>query len=166
MAQATMAFPFTVPAVGQRHDGVPDAVVQRGCAWPNEYLYALNRSIPSLASGLDSGVIEDASNLVQSAPNGVMPASLCTAFTELRSTRSSRTSITTDDPAVAACADLAPDVQAQQTVDRIRALGAVQLLVSQNGGLMPFAFYNPFDVASGQQIGSNYDPTGNSTQGA
>jgi hypothetical protein len=37
--------------------------------------------------------------------------------------------------------------------------------VSQKGGLTPFAFYNPFDVASGQQIGSNYDPTGNSTQG-
>ena len=37
--------------------------------------------------------------------------------------------------------------------------------VSQNGGLTPFAFYNPFDVASGQQIGTNYDPTGNSTQG-
>jgi hypothetical protein len=36
--------------------------------------------------------------------------------------------------------------------------------VSQNAGLTPFAFYNPFDVASGQ-IGSNYDPTGNNTQG-
>jgi hypothetical protein len=36
---------------------------------------------------------------------------------------------------------------------------------ARKGGLMPFAFYNPFDVASGQQIGSNYDPTGNSTQG-
>jgi hypothetical protein len=32
-------------------------------------------------------------------------------------------------------------------------------------GLTPFAFYNPFDVASGQQIGSNYDSTGNNTQG-
>ena len=37
--------------------------------------------------------------------------------------------------------------------------------VSQKGGLTPFAFYNPFEVTSGQQIGSNYDPTGNSTQG-
>jgi hypothetical protein len=37
--------------------------------------------------------------------------------------------------------------------------------VSQNAGLTPFAFYNPFDVASGQQIGSNYDSTGNNTQG-
>ena len=37
--------------------------------------------------------------------------------------------------------------------------------VSQNAGLTPFAFYDPFDVASGQQIGSNYDPIGNNTQG-
>ena len=37
--------------------------------------------------------------------------------------------------------------------------------VSQNAGMTPFAFYNPFDVASGQQIGSNYDPTGNNTPG-
>jgi len=37
--------------------------------------------------------------------------------------------------------------------------------VSQNAGLTPFALYNPFDVALGQQIGSNYDPTGNNTQG-
>jgi hypothetical protein len=37
--------------------------------------------------------------------------------------------------------------------------------VSRNAGLTAFAFYNPFDVPSGQQIGSNYDPTGNETQG-
>ena len=37
--------------------------------------------------------------------------------------------------------------------------------VLQNGGLTPFAFYNPFDVASGQQIGSNFDAAGNNTLG-
>ena len=37
--------------------------------------------------------------------------------------------------------------------------------VTQNGGLTPFALYNPFDVAAGQQIGRNFDPTGNNTQG-
>jgi hypothetical protein len=31
--------------------------------------------------------------------------------------------------------------------------------------LTPFAFHNPFDVAAGRQIGSNYDHTGNNTQG-
>jgi hypothetical protein len=35
----------------------------------------------------------------------------------------------------------------------------------QSGGLTPFAFYNPLDVAAGQQIGSNFDLTGNNTQG-
>jgi hypothetical protein len=33
------------------------------------------------------------------------------------------------------------------------------------GGLNPFFFYDPFDVAVGAAIGSNYDPTGDSTQG-
>jgi hypothetical protein len=37
--------------------------------------------------------------------------------------------------------------------------------VSQKGGLTPFAFYNPFEVVASQQIGSNFDPTGNNTQG-
>jgi hypothetical protein len=35
----------------------------------------------------------------------------------------------------------------------------------QNGGLVPFLYYNPFDVAAGQEPGSNYDSTGNNTQG-
>lgn len=33
------------------------------------------------------------------------------------------------------------------------------------GGLKPFYFYDPFDPAPGQPIGSNYDPNGISTQG-
>jgi hypothetical protein len=28
-----------------------------------------------------------------------------------------------------------------------------------------FCFYNPFDVPTGAQIGSNYDPSGNNLQG-
>jgi hypothetical protein len=35
----------------------------------------------------------------------------------------------------------------------------------QNASLTPFAFYNLFDVATGQQIGSNNDPTGDNTNG-
>jgi hypothetical protein len=38
-------------------------------------------------------------------------------------------------------------------------------LESQKFGMAPFLFYDPFDVASGRQIGSNYDATGNNTQG-
>jgi hypothetical protein len=37
--------------------------------------------------------------------------------------------------------------------------------VSQNGGSTAFCFYDPFDVTTGQQIGSNYDPAGNNLQG-
>jgi hypothetical protein len=37
--------------------------------------------------------------------------------------------------------------------------------VAQNAGLTPLACYNPFDVASGQQMGSNCGPTGTSSQG-
>lgn len=33
------------------------------------------------------------------------------------------------------------------------------------GGLRPFYFYDPYDVAPGSRIGSNYDATGSSTQG-
>jgi len=33
------------------------------------------------------------------------------------------------------------------------------------GGLNAFYFYNPVDILPGQHIGSNYDPTGNNTQG-
>jgi hypothetical protein len=33
------------------------------------------------------------------------------------------------------------------------------------GGLKPFWFYDPFEPATGQPVGSNYDPTGVSTQG-
>jgi hypothetical protein len=33
------------------------------------------------------------------------------------------------------------------------------------GGLNPFYFYDPFDVIPPAKIGSNYDPTGDNTQG-
>jgi len=47
---------------------------------------------------------------------------------------------------------------AQQTIERVRALGAVQLLGVQNAGLTPFAFYNPFDwqpASRSQQLRSH-----------
>jgi hypothetical protein len=33
------------------------------------------------------------------------------------------------------------------------------------GGLLPFYYYDPFDVLTGHAVGSNYDATGVSTQG-
>ena len=69
------------------------------------------------------------------------------------------------DPAVAARGNIAADVPAQQASERSALSALYNFWVSQNGGLTPFAFYNPFDVAAGQQIGSNYDLTGNNIQG-
>jgi hypothetical protein len=105
-------------------------------------------------------------NLQQAAPNGVMPLSLCTAFTELREYAQLQNQY--HDGAVQR-SQLAQT--SRRTFRLSKRLSASQLSalfsfwVSQSGGLTPFAFYNPFDVAAGQQIDSNYDSTGNSTQG-
>jgi len=61
---------------------------------------------------------------------------------------------------------LRAELQAQQRLSASVLSALYSFWVSQKGGLTPFAFYNPFEVTSGQQIGSNYDPTGNNTQGA
>jgi hypothetical protein len=105
-------------------------------------------------------------NLVQAVPNGVMPLSLCTAFSEVR--------------AYAQLSNLYHDGSTQRsqlsqtsrrTFRQNKRLNAAALTtlynfwVAQNGGLTPFAYYNPFEPAAGEQIGSNYDPTGASTQG-
>jgi len=105
-------------------------------------------------------------NLQQAAPNGVMPLSLCTAFTELREYAQLQNQY--HDGAVQR-SQLAQT--SRRTFRLSKRLSASQLSalfsfwVSQSGGLTPFAFYNPFEVAANQQIGSNYDSTGNSTQG-
>jgi len=105
-------------------------------------------------------------NLQQAAPNGVMPNSLCTAFTELREYAQLQNQYR--DGTI----QRSPLAQTSRRTFRLSKRLSASLLsalynfwVSQNGGLTPFAVYNPFDVAAGQQIGSNYDPTGNNTQG-
>ena len=70
-----------------------------------------------------------------------------------------------DDPAFAAGADLAADLPARKRLSASQLSTLYSFWVAQNGGLTPFGFYNPFDVTAGQQIGSNYDPTGNNLQG-
>jgi hypothetical protein len=105
-------------------------------------------------------------NLQPAAPNGVMPLSLCTAFTELREYEQLQNQYHDGTVQRSQLAQTS-----RRTFRLSKRLSASALLalynfwVSQNGGLTPFAFYNPFDVAAGQQIGSNYDPTGNNTQG-
>ena len=105
-------------------------------------------------------------NLVQSEPNGVMPASLCTAFTELCEYVQLQNQY--HDGTIQR-SQLAQTSRRTFRLSKRLSASALSALynfwISQNGGLTPFAFYNPFDVAAGQQIGSNYDPTGNNTQG-
>jgi hypothetical protein len=57
-------------------------------AWARAFwrtLWRRRQSAKSTGAGFDGGVIPcQVSNLTQPEPNGVLPASLCTAFTELR----------------------------------------------------------------------------------
>jgi len=105
-------------------------------------------------------------NLQPAAPNGVMPLSLCTAFTELREYAQLQNQY--HDGTIQRSQLAQTSRRTFQLSKRLSASTLATLYnfwVSQNGGLTPFAFYNPFDVLAGQQIGSNYDPTGNNTQG-
>src|ERR1035441_6409147 len=105
-------------------------------------------------------------NLVQAEPNGVMPASLSTAFTELREYAQLQNQFR--DGTIQR-SQLAQTSRRTFRINKRLSASALSTLynfwVSQDGGLTSFAFYNPFDVAAGQQIGSNYDPTGNNMQG-
>jgi hypothetical protein len=105
-------------------------------------------------------------NLQPAAPNGVMPLSLCTAFTELREYAQIQSQYhdgTIQRSQLAQTSRRTFRLNKRLNVSALLAL--YNFWVSQNGGLTPFVFYNPFDVTAGQQIGSNYDPTGNNTQG-
>ena len=105
-------------------------------------------------------------SLQAAAPNGVMPASLCTAFTELREYAQLQNQYrdgTIQRSQLAQTSRRTFRLSKRLSASVLSAL--YTFWVSQKGGLTPFAFYNPFEVTSGQQIGSNYDPTGNSTQG-
>ena len=95
-----------------------------------------------------------------------MPASLCTAFTELREYSQLQNQYhdgTIQQSQLAQTSRRTFRLGKRLTASLLSAL--FSFWTSQNAGLTPFAFYNPFDVASGRQIGSNYDPTGNNTQG-
>jgi len=105
-------------------------------------------------------------NLQSAPPSGVMPASLSTAFTEVREYEQLQNQYhdgTVQRSQLAQTSRRTFRLSKRLSASVLSAL--YSFWVSQKGGLTPFAFYNPFEVASGQQIGSNYDPTGNSTQG-
>jgi len=95
-----------------------------------------------------------------------MPASLCTAFTQVREYAQLQNQYhdgTIHRSQLAQTSRRTFRLAKRLTASALDAL--YDFWVSQNGGLTPFVFYDPFDVAAGQQIGSNYDPTGNGTQG-
>ena len=105
-------------------------------------------------------------NLTQPEPNGVMPASLCTAFTELREHVQLQNQYHDGTIQRSQLAQTSRRTfRLNKRLDASALSALYNFWVSQNGGLTPFAFYNPFDVALGQQIGSSHDPTGNNTQG-
>src|ERR1035437_7287879 len=116
--------------------------------------------------GLTGAGFKVPGNLVQSAPNGVMPASLCTAFTELREYVQLQNQFhdgTIQRSQLAQTSRRTFRLSKRLSASVLSAL--YSFWVSQTAGLTPFAFYNPFDVVANQQIGSNYDSTGNNTQG-
>src|ERR1700691_6596336 len=98
-------------------------------------------------------------------PSGVMPASLCTAFTELREYVQLQNQYhdgTVQRSQLAQTSRRTFRLSKRLSASLLAAL--YSFWVSQNGGLTPFAFYNPFDVTSGHQIGRNYHPTQRKTQ--
>jgi hypothetical protein len=105
-------------------------------------------------------------SLQSASPSDVMPASLSTAFTELREYAQLQNQYHDGTIQRSQLAQTS-----RRTFRLSKRLSAQQLSglytfwVSQKGGLTPFAFYNPFEATAGQQIGSNYDATGNNTQG-
>lgn len=105
-------------------------------------------------------------NLIQWVSSVVMPPSLCTAFTEQREYVQLQNQY--HDGTIHRSQLAQTSRRTFRLAKRLNASSLSSLYsfwVSVNGGLTPFAFYNPFDVATGQQIGSNYDSTGINTQG-
>ena len=105
-------------------------------------------------------------NIAIAAPSGVMPATLCTAFTEVREYAQLQNQY--HDGTVQRTQLAQTSRRTFRLSKRLCAadLGTLYAFwVAKQGGLIPFAFYNPFEVAAGHDIGSNYDPTGNGTQG-
>jgi len=105
-------------------------------------------------------------NLQSASPSGVMPASLSTAFTESREYAQLQNQYrdgTIQRSQLAQTSRRTFRLSKRLSAPVLSAL--YSFWVSQKGGLTPFAFYNPFEVVASQQIGSNFDPTGNNTQG-
>ena len=105
-------------------------------------------------------------NLLAAVPNGVMPFTLCTAFTEELEYAQLQNQYADGTIQLSQLAQTS-----RRTFRLAKRLSSTQLsalytfLAGQNFGATPFLFYDPFDVLAGQEIGSNFDPTGNNPQG-
>jgi hypothetical protein len=105
-------------------------------------------------------------NIQSAVPNGVMPFALCTAFTESREYAQLQNDYHDGTIQRAQLAQSSRRIfRPNMRLDATNLAALYTFLTTQNFGMTPFLFYNPFDVLSGQQIGSNYDATGNNTQG-
>ena len=105
-------------------------------------------------------------NLQQPEPNGVMPASLCTAFKEQREYAQLQSSYHdgTIQRSQLAQTSRRTFILAKR-FDSADLATLYAFWITQQDGVTAFCFYNPFDVPTGAQIGSNYDPSGNNLQG-
>jgi|ERR1700722_5211174 len=102
-------------------------------------------------------------NIAVASPIGVMPQTLCLAFSEARAYEQNQNVYhdgTRQAGQLAQSSRRTFKLSRKLTVTTLATLKA--FWDSAGGGLKPFLFYNPFD---GTPVGSNYDPTGASTVG-
>jgi hypothetical protein len=113
-------------------------------------------------------------SVANAVPVGVLPASLCTAFLEVRAFEALQNQYHDGTLETGQLAQSSRKTfKLSQRLSAVRpsplVLSPLELLKAfweaHNGGMVPFAYYNPFEPISGQPIGSNYDPTGASTVG-
>lgn len=103
-------------------------------------------------------------NIANASPNGVLPQALCTAFTEMRQYEVLQNDY--HDGTIQRSQLAQASRRKYRLTERLAAsaLPALYAFLSARIGV-PFIYYDPFDVASGAQPGSNYDATGANTQG-
>jgi hypothetical protein len=110
-------------------------------------------------------------NLAVAAPSGVLPKSLCTAFTETHvypllveqyHDGSTERSLIFDG------VNTPTEIRTWKLSKKLNDAAIAVLLAffeGQEGGLIPFYFYDPYEPVPGQPIGSNWDPTGAAVEG-
>lgn len=109
-------------------------------------------------------------NVAAASPTGVLPKMTYTRFIESRSTpliSQVQNDGTTLQSLIIDTLNPVTSIKAWQLGVRLTAttLATFISFYEAHVGGIPFYFYDPMSPATGQQIGSNYDSTGVSTQG-